>query len=197
MAVDRRGLLGAFGVLAASVVLAGHTPYRQWAVYRRKHLLLLTHRGDPEGVELARAMAERLASRVPSSKARITRAPHLHRVASLLATDQLQFAVLTPQDAATMRAGAPPLEAYGRVPLTRIGALGHHVLVARADVPDRHAWLLADGLDGVAIGSGRFAVAGASGAGTGDLPAHPGARAYAGGRPMPGAAAPAGDHAHE
>lgn len=186
MAVARRRFLSVCAVAGASVLLTGHTPYRQWEVYRRKHLLLLVHRDDPMGVELARSIATRLAANVPSSRARITRAPHLHRVASLLATDQLQFAVVTHQAAAQLLHGKPPLQAYGPIPLTTVGRVGGHLVIARADVPARHAWLLAEGLDGAAFGGEPFRISGPGEAsGPDDLPAHPGAVAYATGLDSP------------
>lgn len=186
MAAGRRRALKA-GVLALAWLAAGaHTPYRQWTVYRRKHLLLLAHRGDGATYAVARALAAVLVDRLPASKARVTRAPHLHRVASLLATDQLQFAVLHRRDAVTMRRGAPPLDAYGAVALAAIAGIGAHVLVARSDVPARHAWLIAEALDGAtAAGTPVVLPAGEGAAAFEGLPVHPGAAAYARGEGVP------------
>ena len=187
MAIARRAFFRTLGVAAGSLLLAGHTPYRQWAVYRRKHLLLLTHRDDPEGVELARKIAEHLAKAVPSSQARITRAPQLHRVASLLATDQLQFAFVTRLEAKQLRYGRPPLEAYGRVPVTAIATVDEHVLLARSDVPDQHAWLLAQGLDGLSVigRSVHLPAARSDAANLEGMPVHPGVTVYSRGGKMP------------
>lgn len=180
MTGSRRNVLR-LGALAAVWLAAGaHTPYRQWTVYRRKHLLLLAHRDDPETYEVATALAETLQARLPESKARVTRAPHLHRVASLLATGQLDFAVLRLEDALTMLHGDAPLDPYGKIPLTGVAAFGGRVLVARADVPDEHGWLLARALNS---GAGAF----------GALPPHPGVLAYAQGEAIPESS----EHAHE
>lgn len=184
--LHRRRLLRTAALAAVWLAASAHTPYRQWKVYRQKHLLLLAHRGDPDSYELANALAATLLAHLPESKARVTRAPHLHRVASLLATGQLQFAVLKAQDAATMLRGAAPLEAYGAVSLTAVARIGNHLLAARADVPAEHAWLLAEALDGAqARGLPVDLPAEASDAAPWALPAHAGARAYVRGEPLP------------
>ena len=42
----RRQVLRLGGALAAAVLLSGHTPYGQWVVYRKKHLLIGCHKAD-------------------------------------------------------------------------------------------------------------------------------------------------------
>ncbi len=61
--MNRRRLLALGLTLAAAATAArAHTPYRQWTVYRKRHLMVLGHRADPEGYELVRAVAEALDS---------------------------------------------------------------------------------------------------------------------------------------
>ena len=57
-----------------------HTPYRQWAVYRKKNLLILTSKAEPGTFELGKKIAERLALKLPASRARVSRAPDNRRV---------------------------------------------------------------------------------------------------------------------
>jgi len=46
--VNRRRALRLSVGAAAALLLSGHTPYRQWVVYRKKHLLIGCHKADPE-----------------------------------------------------------------------------------------------------------------------------------------------------
>lgn len=48
-----RGMRAA-GALGLWVLLAAHTPYRQWTVYRQRHLLIVASKTDPEGFRLCR-----------------------------------------------------------------------------------------------------------------------------------------------
>jgi len=172
--------IGVAGV--AWFALSGHTPYRQWKVYRQKHLLIGSCKADPPSYALAVKIVEALLHGLPESSARASRAPDQRRVASLLASDQWQVAVMRRQDAADLAAGRGLFETVGAVPLRSLFAMGDHLLVCRPDVPDRHAWLVtatltekaADIPDGVPPGPGAGAV-----------PAHPGALAYADGVPLP------------
>ncbi|NIR30294.1 MAG: hypothetical protein GWN84_13485, partial [Gammaproteobacteria bacterium] len=78
----RRRLLK-MGLAAAALVFAtGHTPYRQWVVYRQRHLIIATNRADPPSHRLGVQMAAVLAAELPASRARVARAPNAARVAS-------------------------------------------------------------------------------------------------------------------
>lgn len=131
---------------AAAFPLGGHTPYNQWVVYRKKHLLIGCHKGDPRGYALAKRTVAALDRHLPAAKARVARAPHAGRLASLLATDQLDTAVLTDAEAVAMRDGVEGFAPYGAVDLRSLLPIGDRLLVARADFPERHAWLLAEAL---------------------------------------------------
>ena len=174
----RQGLLA--GVWLWS---SGHTPYNQWNVYRQKHLLILTSKADPKGYVLGQAIAATLLERLPSSGARVTRAPDLARVASLIGTKQLDIAVLRRDDARAMRDGAPPFESFGGVPLRVVADFGGHVLVSRDDFPAIHAYRVAAALAG---GGEGVSVTAAAAAGDGpSLPVHDGAAAFMRGAPPP------------
>ena len=104
--LDRRALLKATAAGAASVLLAAHTPYGQWTVYRQRNLFIVASRTDEAALLLARAIVEGLAVELAASRARVTRAIDPVRIASLLATGQLDVAVISREDASAMLAGS-------------------------------------------------------------------------------------------
>ncbi len=142
----RRLLLGAAAALAATLVplrrARGHTPYRQWDVFRKRYLLILTSRSDAEGDAIGDAWVALLRERLPLSRAMVSRARDMLRVASLLRTDQAKLAVLSHADARAMSAGEPPHEEYGPMPLQLMIDNGTHVLVVRGDFPLHHGYLI-------------------------------------------------------
>lgn len=149
--MNRRRLLGLGGAAGLVLLLGGHTPYRQWVVYRRKHLLIGCHRDDPETYALAKRIAAALAEHLPAAKARVARAPYPGRLASLLGTGQLEVAVLGTDEAGEMLGGAGPFAPYGPVAVRLLTPVGDRLLVARADFPERHAWLVTGALIGTAL----------------------------------------------
>jgi len=171
--MNRRALLKAAGLGAAALVLGGHTPYRQWVVYRKKHLLIGCHRQDPRTYELAQDAVAVLDEHLPAASARVARAPHAGRLASLLGTEQLDVAVLAADQAAAMRVGSGAFEPYGPISLNLLSPLRDRLLIARSDFPARHAWLVAEAL----METTR--------AGDASIPLHPGARAFLRGDPVP------------
>jgi len=175
--VLRLGLLA-----AAALAVGGHTPYPQWVVYRRRNLFIVAGRTDEAAVALARAAAAILAARLPASKAQATRATDVLRVGSLIATGQLDLAILTGAEAAALLDGSGPFATIGAAPLRTVFAFAAHLLVARDDFRARHAYLVAETLDrfrgelpgGVPVGAPMSAV-----------PLHPGVAAYFDGLPPP------------
>ncbi len=172
--------LGAAGTVWFA--LTGHTPYRQWKVYRQKHLLVGSCKTDPPSYPLAERIAETLVRSLPESSARASRAPDQRRIASLLASNQWQISVLSRVEAADLAAGRGLFETVGAVPLHSLFAMGDHLLVCRHDFPHRHAWLVTATLTENAAG-----IPGGSpvDAGESTTPVHPGAHAYAAGAPLP------------
>jgi hypothetical protein len=145
---SRRTLL----VGAASMLIAhagrAHTPYRQWDVYRRKHLLIGTCRADPQSYPLGKRLVAILGESLPDSKARVTRAPNQERLASLLTTDQLELVLFSFGEAAALAAGNEPFAEYGPFPLRLIFAIEGYALVCGEEFPARHAWLVTQTLVG-------------------------------------------------
>lgn len=143
--VPRRFFLVAAGLLLAGPLLA-HTPYKQWVVYRKKHLLIATDRSTEGSYELGKTLAATLKDRVPDSRARVARAPDSRRIASLLATSQFDVALLTHDEATALTRGEAPFSGYGPVELRTLYMSGRFVLVSRADFPPEHAYLVTEAL---------------------------------------------------
>jgi len=177
--VNRRTFAKTLFLTAGALALGGHTPYGQWVVYRKKHLLIGCHKADPETYDLAKAAVAVLAEHLPAASARVARAPDARRLASLIGTGQMEVAILSPGDAAAMSVGQGRFEPYGEIPLGIIAPVGARLLVAHGDFPARHAWLLSRSLLGtIPSEGGRQAVALSVGW-------HPGAQAYLSGDPEP------------
>ena len=133
-------------ILVGASAARAHTPFSQWVVYRKKHLLIGAHRADPRTYELAKSLAGILAQHLPKAKSRVARAPTAQRLASLIGTDQMDVAVLGKTDAIAMRDGAGHFKPYGRIDLTMLAELDDHLLVAHTRFPERHAWLVSAAL---------------------------------------------------
>lgn len=186
--MERRKLLtgsaAATLLLGAAALLPGHTPYRQWVVYRKRHLLILASKQDKQAYTLSRALAGHLAAILPASRARPSRAANSERMASLLSTGQMDVAVLTPAEAGAMRAGEGPSQGYGPIDLRLLLELDdRHLLVARAAFPAAHAYRVGKALDLApdqeALPGLRLPREGAV------LALHPGIAAYIDGQPEP------------
>lgn len=170
-------------VSALALVVAGagaaraHTPFGQWVVYRKKHLLIGAHRADPETYQLAKNLAGSLAKHLPKARSRVARAPTAQRLASLIGTDQMDVAVLGRTDAIAMRDGTGHFEPYGRIDLVLLTALQDHLLVAHARFPKRHAWLVTAALHESGLDPKPDLAAG--------LAMHPGSLSFVRGEPEP------------
>lgn len=181
--MQRRSLLK-LGVAAASAVAAtGHTPYKQWKVYRQKHLLIGTSRADEPTYPLGKQIAGVLERHLPESKARVARARTVHRLVSLLSTHQIPVLLVSSADAAAIAAGEQAFKAFGPQALRALYRLGDHLLVALDDFPQAHAWMLVQTLS-----EHGGELPGAAMAGEQDSPVavHPGALAFARGEPLSG-----------
>lgn len=171
-------------MLAALAGASAHTPYRQWQVYRRKHLLIGTSKADAPSYPLGKQVAEVLATHLPESSARVARGPTPLRLASLLTTGQLEVALLSGEHVAALRDGAAPFEDFGPTALVALFRFGGHWLVCRPDFPDHHAWQVVRTLTEHA---GKIEAAAPALPGECPVPVHLGALAYAAGEPLPAA----------
>ena len=174
---NRRAVLGG---AAAAALLAGpaaaHTLWNQWRVYRRKHLLVVCHRQDPGAFAEAKALEALAAVELPSANMRIARAPHPGRIASLLGTGQLGYALVRPGEAAQLAAGEGEFAPYGPVETRLVGGVADWLLVADPAEPARHVWLLRSMLS-----QGRLPSAAEL---RSPVAFHPGAAAHDGGIPL-------------
>lgn len=128
-------------ILASSTGHA-HTPYGQWVVYRQKHLVVGSHRLEPATFELARNIKAVLDDQLPKASSRVARATGPTRLASLLGTGQLDYAVLRVDEAYDMRAGWGQFAAYGPIAIRQLLATQSLVFVAHERVPVDHAGLV-------------------------------------------------------
>jgi TRAP-type uncharacterized transport system substrate-binding protein len=178
----RRKFLRAGLVVIAWFAAGAHTPYRQWQVYRKRHLLIGTSKTDAPTYPLGQRIVEVLARELPASQARVTRGPDPWRLASLLTTAQLEVVVLAAGDVAALREGRAPFAAFGPTELNVLFAFGDYFLVCRPDFPPHHAYQVVQTLaqNAQAIPGARPVHAGAN-----PVPIHAGARAYALGEPLP------------
>jgi len=142
----RTWLLGAAAMMTTLALpfraAQAHSPYRQWDIFRKKHLQILTSRSDLDGDAIGDEWVALLLERLPLSQAMVSRARDMRRVASLLKTDQAKLAVLSYSDAKAMIAGAAGFEEYTPIPLQVMLDNGTHVLVARENLPLHHAFVV-------------------------------------------------------
>lgn len=138
-------LAGVVGLLVAGGA-SGHTPYKQWVVYRKRHLLIATDRSTDGSYALGKRLAAALKSRVPDSRARVARAPDNRRIASLLATAQFDVALLPREEAVALAQGDQPFANYGPVDLRTLYVSGRFLLVSRGDFSPEHAYLVTQAL---------------------------------------------------
>lgn len=142
--MKRRTLLLTATALAALATgrARAHTPYRQWDIFRQRYLQLLTSRTDLTGDALGDRWVALLREKLPLSRALVSRARDMVRVASLLKTDQGRLAILSYDYAQAMAAGQAPFAELAPLPLAVLVDSGTHLLVARPDVPLHHGYLV-------------------------------------------------------
>ena len=175
--LTRRAMFAGLAAGCLAPAANAHSLYNQWVVYRKKHLLIGSHREDPVTYDLAQEVASVLEHLVPEAKARAARAPHAERLASLLGTGQMEIAVLAAGDVSGMQDGAGRFAPYGRIPLNLVADLSDRLLVAPETFPAHHAWLVS-----AAMGEMGYGIDGVQG----PLALHPGAEAQRRGVPLDG-----------
>ena len=181
--MNRRQFLSLAAGSAGWVLLSGHSPYRQWIVYRETHLIILTSRDDPGADDLGEKFAAIVRAALPGSKAAVGRGPHVQRIASLISTGQVAVGVVSRPNALAMYRGKGPFRQYGAIPLRVLVQNDAYRMVCRDDFLPQHGFLLAEALmeNGRDLG---LSIPGRDAADAGDIPPHVGALAFAQGRPL-------------
>ena len=151
--MNRRAFLAMVGATFAAPSYA-HTPYGQWVVYRQKHLLIGSHRGDLRTYELAKGVVAALSKELPEAQARVARGPRPQRIASLMGTGQLFLAVLSADESARMARAAAPFEGYRPTPVHALAALdSDYLLFAAPEFPEEHGRLVTQAMDHAGLGT--------------------------------------------
>lgn len=140
----RRTLLRMAAAVGAWVLLTAHSPYRQWDVYRKTRLVIVASLEQPEAVRLGRLLAAALARRIPQSQAMLSRARDTNDLFRLLASKQLDVALVAEADAHAAASGARGLADGGRIPLRSLAQIGPYLLVCRAEFPNANAYQIAE-----------------------------------------------------
>lgn len=132
--------------LTATGSSVAHTPYRLWDAFRKRNLQILTSHADYNGDEIGEKWVAVLREQLPLSRAMVSRARDLNRIASLLKTDQSKLAVLSHMQADQMFNGLGPFESYKPMPLSLLLDDGNYFLVARDNLPKSHGYFISGGL---------------------------------------------------
>ena len=162
------------GISFPAISSFAHTPYAQWDVFRKRHLQILTSHADLPGDEVGDEWVAVLREKLPLSRAMVSRAHDMPRIAALLKSNQSKLTVLSYMHARLMITGSPPFEEYAPLPLEVLVDNGKYLLITRSDLPLHHGFLIAaslmqeaDKLQLVNPGKGKFGMA-----------VHAGAKAY-------------------
>ncbi len=174
--MSERRLLALSLLGAAAVFLPGHSPYRQWYVYRARHLVVVTDEARPGALAIASAVASAIAARWPETKAVPAAARTPVEVVKLLSSGQLQVGLLPAAVALAAFEGRGRFADDGKVPLRAVAVLGGDLLVVleSCDRQRAHdmAQALAESRDGVPLTEKP------SLRGPAPIPFHPGALDY-------------------
>ncbi len=144
--VSLRGLLPRALLGGAALLLMGHSPYRQWAVYRDTHLVVVAGDDVPGAFRVSEDVARCLAAHLPRSRAVAARARSTREVMRLLGTRQLPVGVVAAADAADAALGRGSFAREDPLPLRALAALGPYLLVALEDFPEDLAREIASAL---------------------------------------------------
>jgi hypothetical protein len=137
--VHRRTFVRLLALACATTGVMGHSPYRQWQVYRKSRVIIVTSAAESQSYSLGDAIATVLARHWPESRALAARAGDAVEIVKLLGSDQLELAILTADEAGAAHAGRGRFAAEGALPLRALAVFGPYLLVARADFPDAKA----------------------------------------------------------
>lgn len=119
----------------------GHSPYRQWVVYRRKRLFILTNAADEASFPFGQIIAQVLAIYLPESQAMAARARDSVEIIKLIGSQQLDVALLQAAEAQDAFQGKGKFQEEGPLPTLRtLFVFGSYLLVGRDDFPKQKAY---------------------------------------------------------
>jgi TRAP-type uncharacterized transport system substrate-binding protein len=144
--LKRRRLLLLTLTGGAWLALTGHSPYRQWEVHRKTRLVLLVSASEQPSVLLGNLLAAIYAQRLPESRAMMARARDTNDLVRLMASRQLDVALIRESDAYAALVGEAPYADSGAVQLRALAVLGEYLFVCRDDLPNGSAYMLAEAL---------------------------------------------------
>jgi hypothetical protein len=121
-----------------------HSPWGQYAVYRQKHLLVLSTRDDPDSYSYSKLLVTAINKNAPEANARPARAINLNRAYNLLRTDQFQFALLSRANIRSIRTATGAFANRPPVGLKTIYLFGDLEFVVLADFPQRLVSVVTD-----------------------------------------------------
>jgi hypothetical protein len=130
-----RGLLARALLGGAALLLMGHSPYRQWAVYRETHLVVVADDAAPGALAVTEGVAHCLAIHVPGSRAVAARARTAVEVMKLLRSRQLPVGLVLGADAADALMARGSFAGEAPLPLRALAIFGPYLLVALEDFP--------------------------------------------------------------
>ena len=120
---------------AVALTLMGHSPYRQWAVYRQTHLVVVADESAAGAAATGEAVVRVVAAAVPRSRAIVAEARNAIEVVKLLRSRQLPLGLLLAGDADDALQGRGPFAGEPPLPLRALAALGPYRLVSLEDFP--------------------------------------------------------------
>lgn len=121
-----------------------HSPWGQYAVYRQKHLLVLSTRDDAESYPYSKLLVEAINRGAPEANARPARAKDLRRAYDLLRSNQFQFALLSVSNIEAMRSGRGEFSDQQTVDLKTLYRFEELEFVVRSDFPVNLAAIVTD-----------------------------------------------------
>jgi hypothetical protein len=128
------------------LLLSGHSPYKQWYVYRAQHLIIVTSEADPKAFPLADKIAKTIVAQMPESHAVAATAQTPVEITRLLRSHQLPVALLREDDAWAAYKGEGVFKREGPLPLRSLASFPPYVLTTLDDFPAQHAPRIAKAL---------------------------------------------------